>query len=79
MNIITYLKKKLKCYFNGHDWTSDSAQGILLTQRQINLVKAGHYTIVFNEQSKMYCKRCGEISKLQLDDYVLDTFPPRNG
>lgn len=78
--IITRIKIAIKCYFNGHDWTSDASEGILMTERQKELLKVpGGLRIVFNEQAHMYCKRCGTNSSLQLDDYVLDTFPPRNG
>lgn len=78
--IITRIKIAIKCYLNGHDWTSDATQGIDLTDRQKAILKEpGGIRVVFNEQAKMYCKRCGTISSLQLDDYVLDSFPPRNG
>lgn len=78
--IIERIKKAFKCFMHGHDWTSDAAQNISLTNRQHLLLREpGGQRIVYNEQAHMYCKRCGTNSSLQLDDYVLDTFPPRNG
>lgn len=50
--------KKLICYFKGHSWTSAAMQGKKPTEEQMRSVKA------FEGYMKMYCGRCGYVSKL---------------
>lgn len=44
-----------------HDWTSANNEGIGPTQKQIDNGVSGFY-----DYAKMYCKRCGTLSKLNL-------------
>jgi hypothetical protein len=49
-----------KCrILRGHDWTCDAAEGIPATPQQLAGGVDGFYDYV-----KMYCRRCGYVSKL---------------
>lgn len=47
------------CWYRGHTWTSAASEGIKPTHKQLNSGLAG-----FKDYATMYCKKCGEISKL---------------
>lgn len=46
----------------GHDWTCAAKKGIKPTKEQLKSTTLEG----FNDYAKMYCDRCGEISKLSL-------------
>ena len=50
---------RLICWYKGHNWTCDASEGIKPTAEQLNSGLAG-----FKDYATMYCKKCGEISKL---------------
>lgn len=54
-----YLLNKIKCWFNGHDWTCAAKKGVAPTVEQSNGGMVG-----FKDYAQMYCDRCGKISKL---------------
>ena len=49
----------LKCLWYGHDWTCAAKQGVKPTPIQLADPIYG-----FGDYAKMYCSRCGTISKL---------------
>lgn len=51
---------KFICLFRGHKWTSAAMQGKKPTDEQL---KYGGF-LGFKDYAKMYCERCGHVSKL---------------
>ena len=49
----------ISCRAGGHDWTCAHDQGINVTQAQVDAGVDG-----FLDYAKMYCSRCGHVSRL---------------
>ncbi len=50
---------EVQCLIMGHDWTSEAIKGIPPTKKQTDDQMNG-----FWDYAKMYCDRCGAISRL---------------
>lgn len=63
MDFIKRLWGKLLCLTGDHDWTCKAQEGIK-PDKDINWLNTQSVLEGFKSYSKMYCKRCGCVSKL---------------
>jgi hypothetical protein len=50
--------KKIICWLKGHQWTCHAMKGIKPTPEQLQSLEG------FLDYARMYCSRCGAMSKL---------------
>jgi hypothetical protein len=58
LRLIKYKLAKIACKFGRHDYTCAAEQGVEATDEQLEGGFEG-----FMDYAKMYCKRCGHITK----------------
>ena len=54
---------RLLCLIGNHEWTCAAEHGIKPSEAQVSAGVAG-----FLDYAKMYCKRCGHVSRLNGED-----------